>query len=118
MDDRIGASLSEPVHPLIERALTSKIPIAELIGFGIEEIGGGRAVASLRSGPQHANPMGTLHGGVRRGGSSTEDETWAMSNVMSRIRRANTSRRHVRPYSSCVASTQRSVDVLSEGRSR
>jgi uncharacterized protein (TIGR00369 family) len=64
MDDRIGASPSEPVHPLIERALTSKVPIAALIGFSIEEIGGGRAVASLRSGPQHANPMGTLHGGV------------------------------------------------------
>jgi uncharacterized protein (TIGR00369 family) len=64
MDDRIVASRSGPVHPLIERALTSKIPIAELIGFGVEEIGGWRAVASLRSGPQHANPMGTLHGGV------------------------------------------------------
>jgi uncharacterized protein (TIGR00369 family) len=55
---------SEPVHPLIEKALSSRTPIAELIGFRIEEIGGGRAVGSLRSGPQHANPMGTLHGGV------------------------------------------------------
>jgi len=64
MGERIDASSSEPVHPLIERALTSKLPIAELIGFGVEELGGGRAVASLRSGPQHANPMGTLHGGV------------------------------------------------------
>jgi uncharacterized protein (TIGR00369 family) len=54
----------EPVHPLIERARRSKVPIAELIGFGVDEIAGGRAVASLRSGPQHANPMGTLHGGV------------------------------------------------------
>src|SRR5260370_33504754 len=63
MGERIDASSSEPVHPLIERALTSKLPIAELIGFGVEELGGGRAVASLRSGPQHANPMGTLHGG-------------------------------------------------------
>jgi hypothetical protein len=49
MADRIGASPSGPVHPLIERVLTSKIPVAELIGFGVEEIGGGRAVASLRS---------------------------------------------------------------------
>src|SRR5580700_1211821 len=64
MDERIDASSSEPVHPLIEKALTSKVPIAELIGFRVEEIGGGRAVGSLRSGPQHANPMGTLHGGV------------------------------------------------------
>jgi uncharacterized protein (TIGR00369 family) len=52
------------VHPLIERARASKVPIAELIGFSVEEIGAGRAVALLQSGPQHANPMGTLHGGV------------------------------------------------------
>src|ERR1700687_4884810 len=64
MGERIDASSPEPIHPLIERALTSKIPIAELIGFSVEELGGGRAVASLHSGPQHANPMGTLHGGV------------------------------------------------------
>jgi len=64
MVERTEASRSEPVHPLIEKALTSKVPIAELLGFRVEEIGGGRAVGSLRSGPQHANPMGTLHGGV------------------------------------------------------
>jgi uncharacterized protein (TIGR00369 family) len=39
-------------------------PIAELIGFTIGEIGDGRAVGSFQPGPQHANPMGTLHGGV------------------------------------------------------
>jgi uncharacterized protein (TIGR00369 family) len=55
---------SESVHPLVEKVLASRPPIAELIGFSIEEIGGGRAVGSLHSGPQHANPMGTLHGGV------------------------------------------------------
>jgi len=49
---------SEPVHPLIEKALTSNVPIAELIGFRVEEIGGGRAVGSLRSGPQHATRWG------------------------------------------------------------
>lgn len=62
--ERGGTSSSEPVHPLIEKALASKVPIAELIGFRAEEIGGGRAVVSLRTGPQHANPMGTVHGGV------------------------------------------------------
>ena len=40
------------------------MPIGELIGFTVDEVAGGRAVGSLRSGPQHANPMGTLHGGV------------------------------------------------------
>src|SRR2546422_6038990 len=55
---------SETAHPLIQKVLASKPPIAELIGFEVEEIGDGRAVGSLQSGPQHANPMGTLHGGV------------------------------------------------------
>jgi uncharacterized protein (TIGR00369 family) len=50
-------------HPLIEKAMAST-PIAELIGFTIGEVGGGRATASFQPGPQHANPMGTLHGGV------------------------------------------------------
>jgi uncharacterized protein (TIGR00369 family) len=58
------ADHSRPVHPLVEKARTSKVPIADLIGFRIEEIEDGRAVGWLRSGPQHANPMGTLHGGV------------------------------------------------------
>src|SRR5258705_3068647 len=51
-------------HPLLEKVFAAKPPIAELIGFEIVEIGEGRAVGSLQAGPQHANPMGTLHGGV------------------------------------------------------
>jgi len=57
--------MTEPfVHPLIKKVLASKPPIAELIGFSVEEISNGRAVGLLQAGPQHANPMGTLHGGV------------------------------------------------------
>ena len=56
---------SEPGHLLIQRALTSRrVPIAKFIGFRVEEIGDWRTVVSLQSGPQHANPMGTLYGGV------------------------------------------------------
>jgi uncharacterized protein (TIGR00369 family) len=55
---------SDVSHPLIEKARRSPVPIADLIGFRVDEIAHGRAFASLRSGPQHANPMGTLHGGV------------------------------------------------------
>ena len=40
------------------------MPIAELIGFTVSEIGDGRAVGSFQADPHHANPMGTLHGGV------------------------------------------------------
>ncbi len=42
----------------------SKFPVADLIGFDITESAGGRSVATLQTGPQHANPMGTLHGGI------------------------------------------------------
>jgi uncharacterized protein (TIGR00369 family) len=52
------------VHPLIAKVRHSTVPIAQLIGFHIDEITHGRAVATFHSGPQHANPMGTLHGGV------------------------------------------------------
>ena len=55
---------SDSMHPLIKRSFENKPPIADLIGFTVDEIGDGRAVASMQTGPQHANPMGTLHGGV------------------------------------------------------
>jgi len=51
-------------HPLIGRARTSPVPVAALIGFSIEPLGDGKAVGRLEAGPQHANPMGTLHGGI------------------------------------------------------
>jgi uncharacterized protein (TIGR00369 family) len=54
----------ETLHPFIKESLEKKPPIAELIGFTVEEIADGRAVALLQTGPQHANPMGTVHGGV------------------------------------------------------
>jgi len=56
--------LSGYVHPLVLKVIEAKPPIAKLIGFEVVEIGEGRAIGSLQAGPQHANPMGTLHGGV------------------------------------------------------
>jgi uncharacterized protein (TIGR00369 family) len=35
-----------------------------LIGFQAKEIKDGRASVTLAAGPEHANPMGTLHGGI------------------------------------------------------
>jgi uncharacterized protein (TIGR00369 family) len=58
------AGSGEKAHPLVERVLDSKPPIARLIGFDVQKIGDGHAVGFMKSGPQHANPMGTLHGGV------------------------------------------------------
>jgi uncharacterized protein (TIGR00369 family) len=46
------------------RGETPHPPIATLIGFTIVSIDLGRSVAEMVAGKQHANPMGTLHGGV------------------------------------------------------
>lgn len=47
-----------------ERARANDIPVARLIGFEAKEIADGRATVILAAGPQHANPMGMLHGGI------------------------------------------------------
>ena len=39
-------------------------PVSRLIGFDLVEIEPGRAVFTLEAEPRHANPMGTLHGGI------------------------------------------------------
>jgi uncharacterized protein (TIGR00369 family) len=39
-------------------------PVARLVGFRLVEVAPGRAVFEMEAGPQHANPMGTLHGGI------------------------------------------------------
>jgi uncharacterized protein (TIGR00369 family) len=44
--------------------IPSRIPVAELIGFRVTEMANGRSVVLLEAGPQHANPLGTLHGGI------------------------------------------------------
>jgi uncharacterized protein (TIGR00369 family) len=46
------------------RAKANDVPVARLIGFEVKGIGEGRATVALATGPQHANPMGTLHGGI------------------------------------------------------
>jgi uncharacterized protein (TIGR00369 family) len=39
-------------------------PVAGLVGFRVVEVEPGRAVFEMEAGPQHANPMGTMHGGI------------------------------------------------------
>ncbi|HEV7639402.1 MAG TPA: PaaI family thioesterase [Gaiellaceae bacterium] len=39
-------------------------PVAKLIGFAMTEVEPGRAVFEMDAGPQHASPLGTMHGGV------------------------------------------------------
>lgn len=39
-------------------------PIADLLGFSLVSMKYGEVIMEFEAGPQHANPMGTLHGGV------------------------------------------------------
>ncbi len=39
-------------------------PVSKLIGFSLIDIKPGLAVFELEAGERHANPMGTLHGGI------------------------------------------------------
>ena len=64
MPEKAASGVAQDVHPLVKKALALRVPIGELLGFSVEEIADGRAVGVLQAGPQHANPMGTLHGGV------------------------------------------------------
>ena len=49
---------------MVQRGDAAPPPIADLIGFTLTEVDPGRAVITFDAGPRHANPMGTLHGGV------------------------------------------------------
>jgi len=52
---------------LIQKALrgeTPPPPVATLIGFSLTEVEPGHAVIEFEASERHANPMGTLHGGV------------------------------------------------------
>lgn len=67
--------MSDPIRPPkttrhlrdLERMVqgeASPPPVAKLVGFTIVAIELGRSVFEMDAGPQHANPMGTLHGGI------------------------------------------------------
>jgi uncharacterized protein (TIGR00369 family) len=63
LSDQKKAEGSSALHPLIALA-RERTPVAQLVGFNLAEIRDGHAVITLNAGPQHANPMGTLHGGI------------------------------------------------------
>src|ERR1700756_5029651 len=51
----------------IERMARGEVPqapVARLIGFELTSIRHGESVIELEAGDMHANPMGTLHGGI------------------------------------------------------
>jgi uncharacterized protein (TIGR00369 family) len=56
-----------PFVELVTRMMAGEVPpppIGQTIGFRIAEIGEDFSVFEMQTEPRHANPMGTLHGGV------------------------------------------------------
>jgi uncharacterized protein (TIGR00369 family) len=49
---------------MVQRGEVPPPPVADLIGFSLAAVDRGHAVVELEAGPRHANPMGTVHGGV------------------------------------------------------
>ena len=49
---------------MLQRGELPPPPIATLIGFTLVAVEPGHAVVELEAAERHANPMGTLHGGV------------------------------------------------------
>ena len=63
MDERASFSLSNQIQKMLNGSIPPP-PIADLIGFRLVSMGSGKAVIEFEAGERHANPMGTLHGGV------------------------------------------------------
>src|SRR2546425_12365746 len=49
---------------MMQRGEIAPPPVAALIGFTLASVEPGGAVVEFEATPRHANPMGTLHGGV------------------------------------------------------
>ena len=63
MNERSHLNLQQHIQMMLNGS-AAPAPIANLIGFKLVSIGSGQAVIELDASERHANPMGTLHGGV------------------------------------------------------
>jgi uncharacterized protein (TIGR00369 family) len=63
MNEQFAAGPQHPIQMMMNGSVPLA-PIAKLIGFELVALGSGRAVIAFEAGDRHANPMGTLHGGV------------------------------------------------------
>jgi uncharacterized protein (TIGR00369 family) len=63
-EDDVNRGAASDEAAFLAQARSQGVPIAKLIGFEAREIRDGRAVVTLQAGARHANPMGTLHGGI------------------------------------------------------
>jgi uncharacterized protein (TIGR00369 family) len=63
MNERSHLNLQQHIQMMLNGS-AAPAPIASLIGFNLVSIGSGQAVIELDASERHADPMGTLHGGV------------------------------------------------------
>jgi uncharacterized protein (TIGR00369 family) len=63
MKERASLNLPNQIQMMLNGSIPPP-PIANLIGFKLISIESGKAVIEFEAGERHANPMGTLHGGV------------------------------------------------------
>ena len=63
MNERENPNLPNQIQMMLNGAIPPP-PIAKLIGFKLVSISSGKAVIEFEADEKHANPMGTLHGGV------------------------------------------------------
>lgn len=67
LEEAIGATFGDDGPTGREDALPGEVPVAPVgitVGFEVAAAGEGEATVVLEAGREHANPMGTLHGGV------------------------------------------------------
>ena len=56
------ATMLEKIQTILRGEV--EVPVSKLIGFQLVTVEPGRAVFTLEADSRHANPMGTLHGGI------------------------------------------------------
>jgi uncharacterized protein (TIGR00369 family) len=67
MNGRVSAPKTTRHLQDLEKVLRGEVPpppIAKLLGLELTSVEPGRVVVELKASERHANPMGTLHGGV------------------------------------------------------
>jgi uncharacterized protein (TIGR00369 family) len=63
MNERATVNMPNQIQMMLNGSIPPP-PIAKLIGFKLVSISSGKAVIEFEADEKHANPMGTLHGGV------------------------------------------------------
>lgn len=63
MNEIVSRNLPDRIQMMLNGSIPPP-PIATLIGFTLVSVDPGKAIIELEASEKHANPMGTLHGGI------------------------------------------------------